>query len=183
MKGRTIYNPIVKDKITFLETEKSSNGKLTCIQVELAPGGGNDLHFHNNFVESFEVLEGILTVKLEKDILHLKAGDAKSVPPNMLHYFKNTSSETVHFITKIEPANQNFEAFLAIMYGLASDGLTNKKGVPKSIWHIGVVVSISETYPPKWHPLHWLSFVFAWLNKQATKKGVKQELYQKYVDY
>jgi len=154
MKGKTIYNPIVKDRVTFVETAKSSHGKITCIEVELTPSGGNELHFHNNFIETFEVLEGVLTMKLDPDIFKLKKGEVKSVPRNQLHYFKNTSTEAVRFLVKIEPGNQNFEAFLAIMYGLARDGLTNRKGIPKSLWHIGVISAISETYPPKWHPLH-----------------------------
>jgi len=181
MKGKTIYNPIVKDKVTFIETAKSSNGKITCIEVELAPNGGNELHFHTNFIETFEVLEGELNIRLKKDMLNLKVGESRSVPRNVLHYFKNTTSKPVRFLVKIEPASQNFEAFLAIMYGLARDGSTNKKGIPKSLWHIGVVSAISETYPSKWHPLHWFAFLFKWLNKKAIQKGVKEELYQKYV--
>lgn len=183
MKGRTIKNPIVKDEVTFIETAQSSNGQLTCIEVKLAPSGGNELHFHDNFVETFEVLEGELTIKLEKTIFKLKKNETKSVSKNQLHYFKNTSVRPVRFLVKIEPANQNFEAFLAIMYGLARDGLTNKKGIPKSLWHIGVISAISETYPPKWHPLHWFAFFFSWLNKKAIQKGVKEELYRKYVYY
>ena len=43
---RRIYNPVQKDYATFLETSAETNGLRTLIEIELAPGGGNLVHYH-----------------------------------------------------------------------------------------------------------------------------------------
>ena len=53
MKVRTIENPIIKDKVTFIRTSDETNGEVSEIVVDLAPGGGNEPHYHTSFVESF----------------------------------------------------------------------------------------------------------------------------------
>jgi hypothetical protein len=71
---RTIENPLIKDKATFLETTADTNGASTLIQVELAPSGGNGLHYHKTFDETFTVLEGSLGVQIGKKISYLSKG-------------------------------------------------------------------------------------------------------------
>jgi quercetin dioxygenase-like cupin family protein len=71
---RTITNPLIGDTVTFLETSEETNGAYTLVEVTLAAGGGNGLHYHLDFDEEFEVIEGVLGVQCEKEILHLKHG-------------------------------------------------------------------------------------------------------------
>ena len=58
LNARTIENPIIKDKATFLETAAETNGKFTLIQVELAPKCNNDLHYHKTLDETFTAGDG-----------------------------------------------------------------------------------------------------------------------------
>lgn len=39
---RRYYHPIQKDYATFLQTSEETGGERTLIEVEVAPGGGND---------------------------------------------------------------------------------------------------------------------------------------------
>ena len=76
------------------------------------------------------------------------------------------------------PAQEGFLKALSIGYGLAGDGLTNKKGIPKKLDHLAVVLELSET---RFRGV--LGLVTPWLlkrAKRARKKGVYDALVEKY---
>ena len=52
---RTIVNPIIKDTVTFLQTSQESGGKITEGEITLMPGGGNPLHYHKTYSETFKM--------------------------------------------------------------------------------------------------------------------------------
>jgi hypothetical protein len=52
------------------------------------------------------------------------------------------------FITEVRPGSQSFEDGLRILYGLAADGQTNSKGMPRHPLKLAVVLSKSEVVPP-----------------------------------
>ena len=180
---RTIFNPIIKDNITFVKTSADTNGELTWLSVELAPKGGNDLHFHENFEETFIAVEGTLGITLEDKELFLEPGESMTVPINVLHRFYNPNNHSIRFETKVKPANRNLEEFLQIIYGLARDGKTNKKSIPTNIHDIGILSLIGETSPPKNSLLYRLSFIFNWLGRRAVKNGRLDMLRAKYVKF
>ena len=123
---REIRNPIVKDKIAFLQIASETDNKLTWISVELAPEGKNDLHYHDNFEETFIAVEGTLGVTFGKEELLLQPGESKTIPIGVLHRFYNPNDHPILFEVKINPSSRNFEEFLQILYGLARDGKTNQ---------------------------------------------------------
>ena len=92
IETRVIENPLIKDRVTFLETAAETNGKFTLVQVELAPDGGNELHYHKTFDETFTVVEGVLGIQLGKEIFHLKKGESATAPVGSLHRFFNPSA-------------------------------------------------------------------------------------------
>jgi quercetin dioxygenase-like cupin family protein len=184
MKTRTIINPIVKDKVTFIKLAAETNNEYSLIQVELAPKGGNDLHYHDVFTETFEPIKGELGVTLNGEEHILVQGDSVTAPLNELHRFYNPSdTEYVTFHVKLQPASRNFEEFLQIMYGLARAGKTNKKGLPTSPLIIGAVGLLGETYPPKKHWISKISVVLRWLGKIAKRKGILDNLRKQYVEF
>ena len=173
-----IYNPVQKDYATFWETSEHSNGTRTLGEVELAPGGGNTPHYHRTFSEHFQVLEGELDVLLGKTTHRLKAGESATVPAGTLHCFSNPTRQTTRFMVEIRPGHTGFEQALQIIYGLASDGKTNAKGIPTNFYHLAVVGQLSDTTLPGLMDL--LAPVFRWLYKQAQAKGIEQELIERY---
>jgi mannose-6-phosphate isomerase-like protein (cupin superfamily) len=146
---RVIYNPIQKDTVTFLKTVEETNGSYTLVEVEVFPGGGVGLHYHKEYRETFECLEGELKVQLGKKILTLKAGDAPlTAEKNMLHRFFNTSDKPSRFMVTISPGSRGFEESIQIAYGLARDGKTNSEGTPIKLEHLGVLLALSESKLP-----------------------------------
>ena len=181
--NRTITNPMVKDKVTFLKTAEDTNGEQTLLSIDLAINGGNDLHYHDTFEETFIAVEGTLGITLEDKEIILQPGESITVPIGLLHRFYNPNGHPIKFETKITPASRNLEEFLQIIYGLARDGKTNKKSIPTNLNDIGILSLLGETLPPKNSLLYRVKFLFNWLGKRAEKKGKLTELRAKYVRF
>jgi mannose-6-phosphate isomerase-like protein (cupin superfamily) len=175
---RVFVNPIYKDKATVLKTSAETHGKFLLGELEVAPGGGNSLHMHSAFTETFIAVKGTLGVRFNKRKMYLRPGDSLTVPVNTPHCFFNSSNETVVCHVKLEPAHEGFIKGIAIGYGLASDGMTNKKGFPKSLTHLALLISLTDTRP--YGPIGLLMPLFNWLAKRARKKGVEEALLRKY---
>lgn len=83
---RKIVNPIIKDTATFLQTSEESDGKVSDIEITLMTGGGNPLHYHKTYSETFTAIDGELGLKLgKKQTKILKPGETHTVEPMSLH--------------------------------------------------------------------------------------------------
>ncbi|MDX5423431.1 MAG: cupin domain-containing protein [Hymenobacteraceae bacterium] len=177
---KSIYNPLAKDRVTFLKNAAETSGAYTLVRVELAPKGGNELHFHTTFTEEFEVLEGTLSLELGKEVISLNPGEKATAPRYKLHRFFNQDvSRPCTFLVTIRPA-RHFEEMLRIAYGLINDGLTNSKGIPKSIWHTALMFDMGESYLPgiPYRIQKWLGAILA---KEARRRGRHKELEKYYL--
>jgi mannose-6-phosphate isomerase-like protein (cupin superfamily) len=176
---RTIVNPVIKDSVTFLKTSQESDQKVTEIEITLAPGGGNTLHYHKTYSETFTAMDGELGLKLGKtEQKILKPGESFTVPPMQLHCFFNPGNQPIRFQAKIQPGHEGFENTLRILYGMAADGLTDSKSIPKNIMHTAVIVHMSDMNAPGL--LTWISPILSWLNNRAKTKGIDQQLIARY---
>jgi quercetin dioxygenase-like cupin family protein len=175
---RRYYHPTQKDYATFLETSASTNGKRTLIEIELAPGGGNVPHYHTAFSERFEVLEGELQVLVGNETHTLCPGQSKTAYPNILHCVKNPTDTPTRYLVDIQPGSTGFEQALKIGYGLATDGKTNERGMPKNIYHLAVTLIMGESQLPGIFSL--LLPMFRLLAAWARKQGIEQELIDTY---
>lgn len=177
----TIINPIVNDTAIFLQTAEGTQNQLTEIEIHLGPDGGNTLHIHKTFEETFTAVDGVLGLRAgypnTKTIL-LQPGESFTVPIGMAHHYFNPGKSDIRFNIKLNPGHTGFEKSLRIVYGLARDGKTNKNSRPNSIYHMAVLAEIGELSLPG--PLGLLDPVIHLLAKRAEKLGVKRELLEKY---
>lgn len=176
--SRRIYNPLQKDYVTFVETSAETNGERTLLRIELAPGGGNKPHYHNVFTERFEVAEGELLVLRGTERHVLQPGQSLTAPANTLHCFGNPTAQPTCFFVELRPGHTGFERTLQIGYGLAADGKTTKHGMPTNIYHVAVLVALSDSITPG--IVARLTPVFRFLATRARKKGIEQQLLQTY---
>ncbi len=176
---RRIYNPIQKDYATFLETSEETGGEHTLIEIEVAPGGGTTPHFHLTYAEHFEVISGALQVMVGGETRTLTAGEKAVAPKNTLHNFHNATDEPTTFLIELRPGSSGFEKALRVAYGLASDGLSNSKGLPKNIYHTALLFEWGEGRMPGLFGV--LEPVFRLLAKRARRKGIDKELEARYV--
>jgi len=176
---RTIVNPIIKDTVTFLQTAEESGGKIIEADITLMPKGENPLHYHKTYSETFTAIDGELGLKLgRRDTKILRQGESHTVEPMLLHSFFNPTDNEIRFNVKLRPGHRRFENSLRILYGLAADGLTNNKSIPKHLKHTAIIVCMSDMNVPG-----LLTLLYPLLKRMANKakaNGEEQKLIDKY---
>jgi mannose-6-phosphate isomerase-like protein (cupin superfamily) len=145
---RTIENRLTGERVTFLLTTDETNGE--CVRIRNTTFAGSQgvvLHYHLTYTETFEVLEGRLDMSVGSNDSHLAlaAGSSAFVPLKTAHRFWNSSSEPVVFEVEIRPA-RNFEKALRAQFGLAADGRTNDRAVPKNPLELSLIYELAESY-------------------------------------
>lgn len=180
MTGKTYYNPINGETTTLLTTAEASGGTLTQFEVSLSPGGGNPLHYHKGFTEEFTAVKGKLGLRLGRKKLYLNPGETAIVPAYTHHRFYNDTDQTIVFRVNLTPAQPGFENFLKAMFGLVNDGRTvTKNQIPKNIYHTAIMYHWGDTHFS--NPLaKVIAPLFGMLYKTAVKKGIEQQLLEKY---
>lgn len=146
---REITNAMTGDRLKLLHTPADGFDSVR-IQFTLPPhAAGAPLHYHANFVESFEVIEGRLemSVNSERERQTLAPGSRIDVPKGILHSFRNPHPVPVTFVTEVRPAVE-FEKFVRAMYGLANDGKTNREGMPTNFLHLALTLDFADLYFP-----------------------------------
>lgn len=176
---RTIENPLVQDRVTFITTGVESGGQFEYVEVELAPGGGVGLHYHLAYTEHFEAVDGVLHLDLDGSPRELQSGQTASAPPGSSHRFYNPGHEKIVFRVKVVPARR-FEQMLRISYGLARDGKVNRKtGIPRNLLELAVIFELGETYL-NGIPIALQKGIFGMLYRMAKWRGVDERLLQTY---
>jgi len=178
MEKRTFANPAINDAATFIKTSSETNGEFTLIEIELGKSDGPPLHYHNAFSEKFEVKEGVLYLQTGWDKRKLNIGDSVTVPAGTNHRFYNETNDIVKFHITLRPGHTGMENFIKIFYGLASDGLTDKKGRPRKFAHLAVALVMSDSNAPGWMSL--LAPVIRNVAKRAKKNGTEKWLLDRY---
>jgi quercetin dioxygenase-like cupin family protein len=131
--GETLVNTSTGETITFVETAADTGGEYTLIEVSVAPGGGVPMaHVHPYQSETFEVIEGRLSMKAGGDKLVAEPGDVVTVTPGEVHKFWNEGDTPVRFRCTVAPAI-DFERFIETMFALAADGKLGKRGMPNPL--------------------------------------------------
>lgn len=178
MQKRTFFNPVINDTATFIETCEETNGKYSLIEIELYQSEGPPLHYHNAFAEKFEATEGVLHLQVGKKRIVLNPGESITVPPRIPHKFYNPTNGRVRFQITFEPGHVGMENFIKIIYSLAADGLTNKKGVPIKFSHLATILVMSDTNGSGF--LTFLAPIIKIVANRAKKNGTEKWLLEKY---
>jgi quercetin dioxygenase-like cupin family protein len=178
MKNRIFEHPSMKDKITVLKTSEDTSGEYILVEVELKKGGGNPLHAHSTFNEEFIPVEGELGIGLGKKNLRLNPGETAVAEINQWHRFYNPGDKTIRFHVKISPAQDRFLECMSINYGLANDGLTNKKGIPKKLDHLAFLLDHSDTRLKGVFSL--IAPILLRRARKVKRKGMGEALIKKY---
>lgn len=171
MEKRLYVNPAINDSAEFLKTSSDTNGAYTLIEIDLGKSDGPPLHFHKTFSEKFEVKEGVLFLQVGKEKKRMVVGDSVTVPAGTAHRFYNEADNNVKFHITLVPGHTGMENFIKIFYGLAADGLTDKKGKPKSFAHLAVALTISDSNAPGW--MSFLSPAIAGVAEEPEKMEPK----------
>ena len=152
--GDTIHNPVTGERITFHQTSADTNGEAVVIECTVQPHGFvAAAHVHPFQTERFAVVDGRLGMKVGREKLVLERGDVAVVEPGKALKFWNSGDGEVRFVCEIRPARQ-FESLLETMFVLATEGKTNKKGMPNPL-RLAVIArahfdTVRRPQPPEW---------------------------------
>lgn len=178
MKNRVHENPVIKNRIEFIELCEETNGTRTVAEITLTKGGKIPLHYHFEFSEYYEVLEGELKIQVGKEIKTLRKGDYTLIPIKVAHRYFNDSDGDVKFKVVIQPGNIGYQLLVSVLNGLGRDGKVNKDGLPTN-WLIRGYLSVAAgSNVPGF--LSWIQPVLNWLYKIAIKRGIDKKLLAKY---
>lgn len=179
---RTIVNPVIRDSVSFVELSSETGGMYSWVRIYLAPGGSNELHYHQRFEETFTCVHGTLGLQVGTRTVELLPGQSATAKANEVHRFFNPSADQpVMFDVMITPGSPGFERMLQVAYGLAADGLTSDKGIPKNPYHTALIVKWGDTNMPG--VLSLLEPVLRWMAARAEKNGTAQALIDRYCRY
>jgi quercetin dioxygenase-like cupin family protein len=131
--GDRLENPVTGEVLVFHRTAAQTNGDSILVETIVRPDGFvAAAHVHPYQTERFEVLEGVLGLRLQEQEFVAGPGDVAVVPPRTPHRFWNAGSQDVRFLCEIRPALQ-FESLIETMFALAAQGKTNRRGMPNPL--------------------------------------------------
>lgn len=132
-----VENPVTGERVAVRE---HTDGVLR-FDYALAPGGfsiGRAEHAHPRQVEQLRVRSGRLRLGVEGEQRTLRAGDRVTIPPHAAHALRNETAEPVEATVELRPALRS-ATFFRTTFGLARDGRTNDRGVPRPL-HLAVIL-------------------------------------------
>lgn len=95
------------DVIDIVSTGEDTAGAVFAFEAVLPPGlAGPPAHLHRAEQESFEVLEGVLRVRLGAQRRDLGPGQSVVVVPGTVHAFSNPTDRPVRMVVREIPAGQ-----------------------------------------------------------------------------
>jgi mannose-6-phosphate isomerase-like protein (cupin superfamily) len=136
-----LSNPIAGERIKL----RSAAADRLQIEVRARPGGLRPpLHLHRRSAESFEVIEGRMTLILDGSEEVLGPGDRREAPARTAHTWWNSGDGDLRFLCDFRPAGQ-MQSFFETLCGLAVDGRMDAAGQPAFL-QIAASAPLWDTY-------------------------------------
>ena len=97
---------VLGHKVTSYDT----SGDYDLMMAETPPQvQGPPPHFHNNFKESFLIIDGEMEFFINGEVKNVKAGESVDIPPKTLHTFGNKSNSPCKWVNIHSP--KGFRSF------------------------------------------------------------------------
>jgi quercetin dioxygenase-like cupin family protein len=158
--GEVLENPVTGQRIIFRRTSGDTKGELLEVEsVYTKPSPSRPpAHYHRAQEEIFHVLAGELHAAIGGKRRTLKAGETLVVVEGTRHeMWAEAAGVRVNWQTR--PALRT-EAFFETLFGLASEGKTNEKGVPNLLQSALIAQQYADVFrlaSPPW-PVQRLLF-------------------------
>ena len=131
--GDVLENPMTGERIVFHETSRETGGEAVVFETFVQPEGFvAAAHVHPKQEERFAVVSGTLGLEVGGEETVAGPGETLTIPPGTPHRFWNAGDDEVRFRCEVRPALR-FEQLIETMFGLATDGKTNRKGMPNPL--------------------------------------------------
>jgi quercetin dioxygenase-like cupin family protein len=113
-----------------LRHKPTHDGDVTVGDFYAAPGAAVvGEHVHPHSVETFTVVRGVLSVRIDGRDDQLTPGGRMSVPAGTPHDLWNAGDEAAMVVVEVSPGGR-FDTMIRNLFFLAADGKTDAKGRP-----------------------------------------------------
>jgi quercetin dioxygenase-like cupin family protein len=152
--GDILENPVTGEVLTFHRTSRDTGGEAVEVETVVRPHGFvAAAHVHPYQAERFEVLDGQLGLLVDDRTIVAGPGDVVEVGAGTPHRFWNAGEHDARFVCEVRPA-LDFESLIETMFTLASEGKTNRKGLPNPL-RLAVIAkahfdTVRLPFPPAW---------------------------------
>jgi quercetin dioxygenase-like cupin family protein len=118
-------------------TDDGPERRIVALVTVPAHGAVIGEHLHPSVHERVRVVSGRMGVKVGGQERVVGPGEEVDLPPGIAHDWWNAGDDEAQFIVYVTPGDR-FELMISTLFGLASDGKTNAKGIP-NLLQIAVV--------------------------------------------
>jgi quercetin dioxygenase-like cupin family protein len=152
--GDMIENTLTGERAVFVATGHETGGQRLDANYFLRAGGYvAAAHIHPLQEESFEVIEGSVRISIGGKEITAVPGVRHVVPAGVSHRIVNHTAAEAHLFSTLRPALRSDE-LLETVWGLATDGRTNRKGYPNILQAAATGVEFRDELrlarPPRW---------------------------------
>ncbi|QTE28944.1 cupin domain-containing protein [Pengzhenrongella sicca] len=162
---RTVSSPDMGVTVTFVVAfDESADGSVESRVQIPAREPGPPRHYHLDFDETFTALEGELTMDLgSRRGLVLRPGESVRVPRGVPHRYYNSSDRLAVFGFRADPG-QAYELGIRAGFGLANDGRTTSRGLPKDPLQMALLFAAAGS---------WVTGIPHGMQSRLTAAGVR----------
>ncbi|SKA13041.1 cupin domain-containing protein [Sediminibacterium ginsengisoli] len=179
--GKIITNSKTGQSIRFVQTSLSTGGRLLEMESIYKPGSAEPpMHYHPAQEETFMVLSGEISVRINKSTTVYSAGESFHIPAGVSHSMWNHSDRNVLLNWKVQPALQ-LEYLFETISGLSNDNKTNNSGKPPLLQLALTASHFSKEFRTARPPYRVQQFLFCILKPFALLLGYRP-VYKKYLD-
>lgn len=119
-QGQVVANAATGERVVFVSLAGDTGGEHLRVDLFLAPrAAARGLHIHPNQEERFEVIEGLVRLRVGREDRIAKPGDVIVVPAGMPHLPANIGESEARVVTDFRPA-LNTETFFENSFALLS---------------------------------------------------------------
>jgi len=94
-----------------------SGNSHSVARILIPPGNVSEPHYHQHAIESYVILTGRATIKIDNAVLELDAGEAVLIEPDEIHQISNLEDTDLVFIAVCIPAWYPEDSFHADFKG------------------------------------------------------------------
>jgi quercetin dioxygenase-like cupin family protein len=130
--GDLVVNNVTGERVVTLIGTGDGKGDRLAADLRVRPGGGVvGEHYHPSLTERFRIVGGRLQVNLDGERRVLETGADVTILPGMVHDWSNASNEEEARVLVDVAPGRRFELMVTTLFGLANDGKSNSKGLPR----------------------------------------------------
>ena len=180
-RGFVSENPVTGERGIVLEAPQDNPERRLAVEMHVLPGAAvAGEHLHPEITERFEVVEGRLGVSLDGERRTLGPGESVEVPPGHWHDWWHEGTQKAVVRVEVLPGDRFLEVIRTI-FGLAVDGKTNAKGMPRPLQLVALAEEFDDVVIFKRPPAPVRRLLFAALAPLARARGYRGT-YPRYVE-